>query len=58
MEVGYWCAYGAFTTFAVSYVLERGMGSELIGFMASAYTLCAFLGQLFWGSLRFLGSCH
>ena len=51
MEVGYWCAYGAFTTFAVSYVLERGMGSELIGFMASAYTLCAFLGQLFWGSL-------
>ncbi len=51
MEVGYWCAYGAFTTFAVSYVLEKGMGSELIGFMASAYTLCAFLGQLFWGSL-------
>ena len=39
MEVGYWCAYGAFTTFAVSYVLEKGMGSELIGFMRFADAL-------------------
>ena len=51
MEVGYWCAYGAFTTFCVSYVMELGMGASMIGFMAAAYTLCAFLGQFFWGTL-------
>ena len=51
MEVGYWCAYGAFTTFCVSYVLELGMSASGVGFMAAVYMLCAFLGQFFWGAL-------
>lgn len=58
MEVGYWCAYGAFTTFCVSYVLELGMGASRVGFMAAAYTLCAFLGQFFWGALCDRSGAH
>ena len=45
MEVGYWCAYGAFTTFAIAYVMEKGAAAETMGFMAAAFTLGAFLGQ-------------
>ena len=48
MEVGYWCAYGAFTTFAIAYVMEKGAAAETMGFMAAAFTLGAFLGQFVW----------
>ncbi len=51
MEVGYWCAYGAFTTFAIAYVMEKGAAAETMGFMAAAFTLGAFLGQFVWGTL-------
>ena len=47
MEVGYWCAYGAFTTFAIAYVMEKGAAAETMGFMAAAFTLARFSGSSF-----------
>ena len=51
LQITYWCTIGAFSGFMVSYMQTKGMTPKLIGVMLSVSTLCAFLGQLFWGSL-------
>lgn len=48
MEVGYWCAYGAFTTFAIAYVMEKGAAAETMGFYGGGvYAGARFSGSSF-----------
>ncbi len=51
LQITFWLSFGSFTSFAVAYMNNKGIFASEIGVLLAAYTLCAMLGQLFWGYL-------
>lgn len=51
LQISYWCAYGAFSSFMAAYMQSKGMSATLLGIMLMVNTFGAFVGQFFWGML-------
>lgn len=52
LQIAYWCASGAFISYAASYFLNvRELSTSFVGTVMSLYTVAAFFGQFFWGYL-------
>ena len=51
LQITFWLSFGSFTSYYVAYMNSKGILASEIGIILASYTLCAILGQIFWGYL-------